>query len=76
MVVADTVENATVLAMTLERAVQYDIESRAIGGTEIPPAEASGLKAQYNQYFLPQMWEANLRRLRTTDPDLFERSGR
>jgi hypothetical protein len=25
----------------------------------------------YRKHFLPQMWDANLARLRTSDPDLF-----
>ena len=29
-------------------------------------------RGQYHKYFLPQMWDANFRRLRKTDPDLFE----
>ncbi|MEO6122347.1 MAG: class II aldolase/adducin family protein [Ilumatobacteraceae bacterium] len=72
LVVADTLENATVLAMMLEKSARYDIECRAIGGNEIADAEARRLKGQYHRYFLPQMWEANLRRLRVSDPGLFE----
>ena len=29
-------------------------------------------KAPHRKYYIPQTWEANLRRLRRTDPDLFE----
>ena len=72
LIVSDSLENATVLAMMLEKCSRYDIECRAIGGEEIPDAEARRLKGQYHRYFLPQMWEANLRRLRTSDPALFE----
>jgi hypothetical protein len=28
-------------------------------------------KAMYRKHFLPQMWAANLARLRRSDPDLF-----
>ncbi|MCU1485509.1 MAG: hypothetical protein JWN67_2255, partial [Actinomycetia bacterium] len=28
-------------------------------------------KARYRELFLPNMWEANFRRLRKSDPDLF-----
>ena len=28
-------------------------------------------KAMYRKHFLPQMWDANLERLRRSDPDLF-----
>jgi hypothetical protein len=43
----------------------------AAGGTEILEAEVRGGKAMYRRHFLPQMWRANLERLRRTDPDLF-----
>ena len=26
----------------------------------------------YRRYYIPQTWDANLRRIRRTDPDLFE----
>ena len=40
--------------------------------SEFPEVEARRARGQYHKYFLPQMWEANFRRLRKTDPDLFE----
>ena len=30
-----------------------------------------GGKAMYRKHYLPQMWRANLARIRRTDPDLF-----
>lgn len=74
LIAADTVEQATILALTLEKCARYDLECRAAGGQEIPDAEARRVKGQYHKYFLPQMWEANLRRLRVSDPDLFVES--
>ncbi len=71
LVVATTLEQATILALMLEKAAQYDIECRAIGGTQIPDPEARRVKGQYHTYFLPQMWEAGMRRLRHSDPELF-----
>ncbi len=71
LIAAKTVEEATILALTLEKMARYDIEARATGGQEIPTPEVERLKRQYHTYFLPQMWEANLRRLRGSDPDLF-----
>ena len=50
----------------------YHIEAEAIGGTEFPEAEVVRGREKYHKYFLPQMWEANLRRLRRSDPDLWE----
>ena len=71
VVVAESVETATVLALMLERAAQYHIEIEAINGDEISDAEVRRGKASYHRYFVPQMWSANLRRLRRSDPDLF-----
>jgi L-fuculose-phosphate aldolase len=71
LVVATGVEDVTILALMLEQAARYHIECRAIGGQEIPEAEVRRVKSQYHTYFLPQMWQANLRRLRRSDPDLF-----
>jgi L-fuculose-phosphate aldolase len=71
IVASDSLENATIEAMTLEKAAMYHLECEAIGGTEIAEAEVVGGKAMYRRHFLPQMWAANLERLRRSDPDLF-----
>jgi len=71
IVVSDTLEKATILALTLEHAARYHLEAEAVGGTEFPVAEARRGKAKYHQHYVPQMWNACYRRLRGTDPDLF-----
>jgi L-fuculose-phosphate aldolase len=71
IVVSDSLENATVEAVTLELAARYEFECRAVGGTELPEAEILASKPSYDKYYRPMMWEANLRRLRRSDPDLF-----
>ncbi len=71
IVVSDTVENAVIEAVTLEAAARYHLECVAAGGTEILEAEVTGGKAMYRKHYLPQMWRANLERIRRTDPDLF-----
>ena len=71
IVVSDSVENAVIEAVTLEMAAKYHLECVAAGGTEILEAEVRGGKAMYRKHFLPQMWRANLDRIRRTDPDLF-----
>ena len=71
IVVSDTLEKATILALTLEQAARYHLEAEAIDGTEFPLAEVVRAKAKYHQHYLPQMWSACYRRLRTSDPDLF-----
>jgi hypothetical protein len=65
-------ENATIEAAMLEKAARYHVESEAIGGTEIPEPEVIRGRGAYHKYFLPNMWEANLRRLRKSDPELFD----
>lgn len=71
IVASDSVENATIEAITLEACARYHLECEAIGGTEILDAEVAGGKAMYRAHYLPQMWAANVERLRRTDPDLF-----
>jgi L-fuculose-phosphate aldolase len=71
IVASQSLEQATIEAMMLEVAARYHIEAEAIGGTEFPPAECVRGRAAYHKHFLPNMWEANVRRLRVTDPELF-----
>jgi L-fuculose-phosphate aldolase len=73
IIASDSLENATIEAITLEKACRIQIESEAIGGTPIIEAEVLSGKAMYRKHYLPQMWSANLERLRRSDPDLFER---
>ena len=74
IVASDSLENVTIEAMTLEAAARFHLECEAIGGTEIAEAEVIGGKGMYRKYYLPQMWAANMERLRRSDPDLFEQS--
>ena len=71
IVASQSLEHATIEACMLETAARYHLEAEAIGGTEIPEKEVVRGRAQYQKYFLPQMWEANVRRLRRSDPDLW-----
>jgi L-fuculose-phosphate aldolase len=71
IVVAPDLGSATVQAMMLERVISQQIPIEAIGGHEPPEAEVRRVKGQYHKYFIPNMWEANLRRLRRSDPELF-----
>jgi L-fuculose-phosphate aldolase len=72
IVASDSLENATIEAMTLEVAARFHLECEAIGGTEIAEAEVVGGKGMYRKHYLPQMWAANMERLRRSDPDLFD----
>ena len=71
LVVGETLPIATVKAIALESSARCHITAQLIGGKEIPAAEAARSQADYNQYFIPMMWEAGCRRLRHSDPDLF-----
>ncbi len=72
VIASQSLENATIEALVLEQSARYHIEAQAIGGTEFPEVESRRGRDAYHKYFLPNMWEANLRRLRRSDPDLFE----
>lgn len=74
IVASDSLENATIEAITLEAAARFHLECEAIGGTEIAEAEVIGGKGMYRKHYLPQMWAANMERLHRSDPDLFEES--
>jgi hypothetical protein len=64
-------EHATIEALTLEQCGRYHLECGAAGGTEILDAEGVAGEQMYCERYLPQMWDANLARLRASDPDLF-----
>jgi L-fuculose-phosphate aldolase len=71
IIVSQSLENATIEACMLEVAADYHLAAEAIGGSEFPDAEARRGREKYQKYFLPQMWDANFRRLRKSDSDLF-----
>ena len=71
IIASDSIEHATIEALTLEEACRYHLECGAAGGTEILEAEVVAGKAMYRKHFLPNMWEANVERLRASDADLF-----
>ena len=72
VIVAGSLALATVKAITLESSARCHVEAQSIGGKEMPIAEAVRSKGLYLENFIGAMWEANWRRLRRSDPDLFE----
>jgi L-fuculose-phosphate aldolase len=72
IVASQSLEQATIEAIMLEQSARYHLECVAAGGTEIVEAEVIAGRAAYQKYFLPNMWEANVERLRRSDPDLFD----
>lgn len=71
IVASQSLEQATIEAVMLEQAARYHLACVAAGGTEIVEAEVLAGRAAYRKYFLPNMWDANVERLRRSDPDLF-----
>jgi L-fuculose-phosphate aldolase len=71
LIASDSLEHATIEACMLEVAARYHLEAQAVGGSEFPEVEVVRARAQYHKYFLPQMWDANFRRLANSDPDLW-----
>jgi L-fuculose-phosphate aldolase len=72
IVASQSLESATVEALMAEQAARYHLECEASGGTEIARDEVVAGREMYFKHFIPNMWEANLERLRRSDPDLFE----
>ena len=72
VIASQTLEEATVEAMMVERASYTHLQAIQIGGTEYATDAVRALKAGYRKHFVPQTWDANLRRLRHSDPDLFD----
>lgn len=71
IIASQSIESAAIEAIMAEQAARYDLECRAVGGTEIALDEVIGGKAMYFKHFIPNMWASNLARLRRSDPDLF-----
>jgi len=72
LVAAESVEDATSMALALEICAKVQVEAAMIGGTPIPyEDELVRGRDAYRKYFLPNMWSSNLRRLRQSDPDIF-----
>ena len=72
VVVGDTLEETTVKALTLEQSARYHFEALLIGGTELSKKHATEYKYNFNLYYVPEMWGAEFRKLRGSDPDLYE----
>lgn len=71
IVVAPTLEEATVRAVLIEQAARFQLEVTAAGGTTLPSRTMRRRVAFYRDVAIKQIWQANLGRLRRTDPDLF-----
>lgn len=73
IVVGPSLELTTVKAMLLEIASKFQLECMQVGGIESADGDYIRANAKLQEgYLIPQMWESRLRRLRKSDPDLFE----
>lgn len=72
IVVGDSIEQATVLSMVVEIGARIQIAAEAIGGTEHPDEYTAVLRRGHDEHFVRETWSANIRRLRRSDPDLYE----
>lgn len=70
IVVSDSLEGAAVDALLLEEAARCHLEAQAHGGTEIADEKVIRTRRE-NPYLRKLHWEANLRRLEKSDPELF-----
>ncbi len=71
IVASQSIESATIEALMAEQAARFHLECEAIGGTPILNDEVVGGRAMYFKHFIPNMWDANIARLRVSDPELF-----
>jgi L-fuculose-phosphate aldolase len=73
VVVGPTLEIATAKAVLLERAAEFHVHCKMIGGTPLTDHDQLiEYKRLDEEYKLPAMWESRFNRLRRSDPDLFE----
>jgi ribulose-5-phosphate 4-epimerase/fuculose-1-phosphate aldolase len=71
ILIAATLEQATMRAVFIEQAARFHIEATIAGGSPIAPASVPLRRKFLTETAIPLMWQANLRRLHTSDPDLF-----
>lgn len=71
LIVSDTLENATVEAITFEQQAGIHLACVAAGGAPMQPSEVAQNQADYDRYYRSMTWNAMLRRLPNTDADLF-----
>lgn len=74
--VGQSLEFATVETIVFNLACEYQLAAMVAGGKPMDPTTARSYRDAYYKYgFREQMWLANYRRLRISDPDLFAVAG-
>lgn len=72
VIATTSLQFATVEAILLEQCARTHLAAEASGGVEMSRAEIDQLRPDVDKYLRNAMWDANLRRLRRSDPDLFD----
>lgn len=72
LVASPTLEDATVEAITFEHQADIHLAAVNVGGKEMQPGEVRQNQADYDKHYRQMTWDAIVRRLRHTDPDLFD----
>jgi L-fuculose-phosphate aldolase len=75
VIAGTSIAESTVKALTLERCAKIQIDAEAIGGTPVADVVVQKAKPSFYKYFIPQMWDTNVERLRVSTPELFADSG-
>jgi L-fuculose-phosphate aldolase len=71
ILLAPTLEEATMRAVFIEQAAAFHIEATVAGGSPIDGSSVPRRREFLTETAIPLMWDANLRRLQKSDPDLF-----
>ena len=72
----DTLENTVIETLVFDMACAYQLAAMSTGAAPMERETAWSYRESYLKYgFREQMWEANFRRLRRSDPDLFAAVG-
>jgi L-fuculose-phosphate aldolase len=71
--VGTSLETATIEALVMEFTAGIQLDAMKVGAPPLDDQTARSYRTAYLKYsFHQQMWDANYRRLRRSDPDLFE----
>lgn len=72
VVAGQSLEEATVLAGVVEEQAHLHLEASRRGATELPLEHLRSTRTAHDATYVRQTWAADVRRLRRTDPDLFD----
>jgi L-fuculose-phosphate aldolase len=70
LIASQSLPDAVIEAVTLERCARIHLLAKAAGGREILPAEVEAGRRNFRPHYLRNMWDANLARTLRADPSL------